>query len=140
MYRTESIGADAAGETDAEALSFSWVRQHNKLPFFLFVHTYQTDSPYRPAGRFDTMFDTEYAGPVGKTPEMCYPRNVQSDPDKVHIEALYDGEIAYTDEVVGDFLTELQQMRLLDNTVVIIFSDHGEEVWEHGGFAHGDTL
>ena len=86
------------------------------LPFFLFMHTYQPHAPYSPPGRFATIFDTDYAGPVGKT---AYSPAVDgfSDADKVHIEALYDGEIAYTDEVVGTFQDKLRRMHVLDNTV-----------------------
>jgi arylsulfatase A-like enzyme len=118
--------------------SLEWVERYNEFPFFLFVHTYQIHNPYRPPGRFATMFDPGYVGPVGK--DVFSPEKTSSDADRIHLEALYDGEIAYTDEVVGNFLDQLREMRLLDNTVVIIFSDHGEEFWEHGDVQHGDTL
>jgi len=126
----------AAEETFNKA--FQWVQAHAGLPFFLFVHTYQAHNPYTPPGRFATMFDTGYTGRVGK--DIFDPHMDFSDADKIHLEALYDGEIAYTDAVVGAFLKRLRKMRLLDNTMVVIFSDHGEEFWDHGGVQHGVTL
>jgi arylsulfatase A-like enzyme len=126
----------AAEETFGKALQ--WVQAHAGLPFFLFVHTYQTHNPYTPPGRFATLFDTGYTGRVGK--DIFDPRMDFSDEDKVHLEALYDGEIAYTDAVVGTFLSNVRKLRLLKNTIVVIFSDHGEEFWEHGGVQHGVTL
>jgi len=112
-----------------------WLETYCGLPFFLFVHTYQIHDPYTPPAHFGEMFDKDYteAGTVR-------PRQVRSEKDKIRCEALYDGEIAYTDKVVGDFLGRLEEMQLLQNTTVIVFSDHGEEFWEHGGIEHGVTL
>jgi len=121
--------------------ALAWVQTYKQLPFFLFIHTYEIHAPYSPPKRFAAMFDKEYGGPVGTRIEMCYPKvEGWSEADRTHIEALYDGEIAYTDEVVGDFLGQLRRMGLLDNTVVIILSDHGEEFYEHGGVEHWKTL
>jgi arylsulfatase A-like enzyme len=120
--------------------ALEWVEKYGELPFFLFVHTYQPHSPYTPPGRFGTMFDSDYTGPIGTTVETSRPSAVSSQADRVHIEALYDGEIAYTDEVVGVFLERLRRMRLLDNTVIIVISDHGEEFYDHGRTGHSSTL
>ncbi len=124
-------------ETFGKALE--WIEKYGNLPFLLFVHTYQTHSPHTPPGRFASIFDRDYAGPVGKSVFVAR-RKGFSDEDKTHFRALYDGEIAYTDEVVGNFLNELEQTKVLDSTVVVIFSDHGEEFWEHGNVQHGKTL
>ncbi len=61
-----------------------------------------------------------------------------SDLRKAHIEAAYDGEVAYTSEVLGGFLRDVEAMP--GETLVVIHSDHGEEFWEHGGFEHNHTL
>ena len=121
--------------------ALKWTQTYRGLPFFLFIHTYEIHAPYSPPGRFATMFDSDYDGPVGTSVEMCYPKAEGfSDADKIHVEALYDGAIAYTDEVVGKFLNGLRQIGLLDKTVVIILSDHGEEFYEHGDVEHWKTL
>jgi choline-sulfatase len=51
----------------------------------------------------------------------------------------YDGEILYADHYVGRLLDGLQSMGLLDNTIVIITADHGEEFFEHGSIGHGKS-
>jgi len=56
--------------------------------------------------------------------------------DIFHLNALYDGEILYTDSVLEIFLARLAANKLLDNSILIITSDHGEEFMEHGDFLH----
>jgi len=61
-----------------------------------------------------------------------------SEKRKNHISDLYDAEIAYTDSHVGRMLEEIN--KLPGQTLVVIHSDHGEELWEHDGFEHNHTL
>ena len=56
------------------------------------------------------------------------------------IKELYTGEVRYFDEQLGRLLTYLRKQPWWDDTLVILFSDHGEEFLEHGGWWHGDTL
>jgi arylsulfatase A-like enzyme len=53
---------------------------------------------------------------------------------------LYDGEIAYLDQNLGEFFDTLKRYDLYDNTLIIFTADHGEEFYEHGGWDHGETL
>jgi arylsulfatase A-like enzyme len=53
---------------------------------------------------------------------------------------MYDGAIAYLDSEVGWLLRELERRGQLENTIVIITSDHGEEFAEHGLIDHGNSL
>jgi arylsulfatase A-like enzyme len=58
--------------------------------------------------------------------------------DLRHLQALYDAQIAYLDEGIGRLLTALRQLGLMDRTLVILFSDHGQAFGEHGIVAwHG---
>jgi len=52
----------------------------------------------------------------------------------------YDGEVRYTDEIIGAIFRQLEQAGLLGETVVIITADHGEGFWDHGYQGHGNTL
>jgi arylsulfatase A-like enzyme len=61
-----------------------------------------------------------------------------SEKRKKHISDLYDAEIAFTDAHVGRMLKAIKE--LPGQTLVIIHSDHGEELWEHDGFEHNHTL
>jgi len=53
---------------------------------------------------------------------------------------LYDGEIRFTDMHVGRVLDALQETGFGDDTIVVLFSDHGEEFLDHGSRGHGHTL
>ncbi|MBN2308399.1 MAG: sulfatase [Candidatus Hydrogenedentes bacterium] len=110
-----------------------WLMRYGHQPFFLFLHTFEVHAPFTPSftngRRFDDSYDPDYE--PGTFPEFAVSRE-----DRVRCEAAYDGEIVHTDDVVGEFLAQLGEMGLLENTAVIVFSDHGEEFWEHGDFGH----
>ena len=52
----------------------------------------------------------------------------------------YDGNLAYMDQQIGFLFEELTERSLMDNTILIITSDHGEQFGEHGLFSHGNSL
>jgi arylsulfatase A-like enzyme len=120
-------------------------------PFFLFLHTYQVHGPYLPPEPFRDRFTGGYAGWIrdycfgpdakveGKVAGFTelFARKDEFTPEDVnYLRALYDGEIAYTDQELARFWRRLEVGNLLDDTVVILLSDHGEEFDEHDGFGH----
>jgi arylsulfatase A-like enzyme len=52
----------------------------------------------------------------------------------------YDGEILHNDRSLEELAAKLKQLGILDNTLIIVVSDHGEEFWEHGWTGHGQSL
>ena len=60
--------------------------------------------------------------------------------DQAFIIAAYDEEIAYTDQQLGVLRDGLADRGLLEDGLVIFTADHGEELFEHGGFEHGHAL
>jgi len=52
----------------------------------------------------------------------------------------YDGDIRYVDSQIGNLIDKLQAMKILEDSLIIITSDHGEEFREHGCFKHGFQL
>lgn len=116
----------------------------NGRPVFVFLHTYEVHSPYDPPQGFRQLFG-EYTGAVKATSEALL--EIQTEAAKVltredfeYLESLYDGEIRFTDKVLGTLLTSLEAIGFLDNAVVVVTSDHGEEFGEHGGVLHGGKL
>jgi choline-sulfatase len=71
---------------------------------------------------------------VGRDHPMLNAQQLQGEIDA------YDGGIAYADEDIGRMLQELRQRGILENTIVIFTSDHGEELGEHGFYGHGKSL
>lgn len=116
-----------------------WLEAGRERSDFLFLHTYEIHDPYThtqlagglPPGRIEGSFS-----------EALWRswRRETSDDEKAYVEALYDGGIAYTDEKLGILFDELRRRGLLDRAIVVLTSDHGEQLWEHGSWRHGTTL
>jgi len=145
-----SYVADTAGSLAAtHGRALAWLAEHAELPFFLFVHTYQPHQPYDLPAPYDTMFlDRSHVGYA--LPGSTVPVEILEDfqpgffePMEADVEAfgaLYDSEVRYVDDFVSDLVRTLERHGIDDRTVVVLTSDHGEEIFEHGRFSHGDAL
>jgi len=156
-YRTEE--GDRA--TDSAALNkeiFPWLEQHRDEPFFLYAHATDPHAPYRPPAGFEEKFakpaDTakfnkdytrlrdlrQYGGGTVVSRAGCAKSGIN--PDWFIQSAIdrYDGEILHNDSSFEQLFNKLRQLGILDNTLIIVVSDHGEEFWEHGWTAHGHSL
>jgi arylsulfatase A-like enzyme/uncharacterized membrane protein YozB (DUF420 family) len=120
---------------------------------YLFVHTFETHLPYDPPPPWDTRFFPEYRGSVtgGLTLPLLRglralartdgaPPDPTGEEDRRQVQALYDGEIRKADTLVSALLQHLEKLRLRDDTLLVILSDHGEEFWDHGSVLHSHTL
>ncbi|HEY2773568.1 MAG TPA: sulfatase [Candidatus Binatia bacterium] len=139
-------GADARSAVLSPAVNekgIAWIDQTSSdRPFFLFLHYFDIHYDYVPPPPYDKMFDPDYTGTVDgrrfiERPDIN-PQMPKRDLD--HVIALYDGEIRFTDEHVGLVLDHLKQKGLLDNTLVMIVADHGDEFFEHGNKGHHRTV
>ena len=115
-------------------------RDHDR-PFFMFGLYLDAHLPYRPPrGYAERLLEPEalrraraanqdawayMADEVSMTPE-----------DFAGLRALYDAEIAYVDARIGDLLAFLRSVDALDNTLIAITSDHGENIGDHGLMDH----
>ncbi len=103
----------------------AWLRRQADKPFFLFLHTFEVHYPYTPPARYAALFGA--AERIAGLPPDYAPE-------------LYDREIRYVDDQLDALLRKLQKAGLLDDTVLIVTSDHGEEFLEHGYIGHGGNL
>ncbi len=119
-----------------------WLTAYDQdRPFFLFVHFYDTHRPYIPPDkRFREMFKGDYKGsfPVRKVCSMKY--RPLSDEDLRYVISQYDGEIAHADYQLGKLFTSLEELELMENTLVVFLSDHGDEFFEHGDCDHTTSV
>ncbi|MDF1798933.1 MAG: sulfatase [Planctomycetota bacterium] len=124
-----------------------WLREHEGRRFMAMVHLYSTHTPYDPEPRFRDMYvDPDYDGPIHRFD--AYHRIaiekgdfVPTPADVEQIKNLYYGGVSQADDAIGQVLAELERAGSLDNTLVIITSDHGESLgddeflgetlWEH---------
>ena len=135
----EQTGECAAGFGEA----ITWLEaQPADEPVFLFAHTYQTHAPYQPPPPYDTMFVGEGLIPP-RVAAGRFDEAPGTQPSKAELEALiglYDGEIRAADHCVGKLLDALDRTGRREETLVVLTSDHGEELMEHGGIGHGRLL
>jgi len=119
-----------------------WLDQRDGRPFFLFVHLFDPHYDFIPPAPYDRKFDPDYSGPITGKGFFFDPAINAGMPrrDLEHLLALYDGEIAWTDEHVARIIADLRQAALLDQTVVAVTSDHGTEFFEHNDKGHRKTL
>ncbi|MFT7486557.1 MAG: arylsulfatase A-like enzyme [Candidatus Paceibacteria bacterium] len=126
------------------AAAQEWIARQDS-PYFAFVHTYQVHSPYDPPAEYRKRFVRPYSGSLPEVVDAPdYPWGHGGKPpeleDQRYITDLYDAEVAYLDAELGRFLESLEESDSLDNTLLLITSDHGEEFFEHGAALHGMSL
>jgi choline-sulfatase len=90
----------------------NWLSAHPAGPHFVWVHFYDPHDPYDPPPPFL----------------------------QVYKDRLYDGEIAYADSALADFLAYLKKKGWYENSIVIVVGDHGEGLGEHNEETHGIFL
>jgi len=127
--RTNDLVNDAA---------IRWLQKNNHRPFFMFMHYYDNHWDYLPPAPYDTLYDPNYVGVIDGIKIVWEPlySNPPEDRDIEHMIALYDGEVRQTDNDLGEMLSFLKEKHLLDNSIVIIAGDHGEQFYEHGHTSH----
>jgi arylsulfatase A-like enzyme len=116
MFNDHTYPRKSAAEISAAFLD--WQSAHRERPFFAFLNYFDAHVPYR-------------------SPPSVEDRFVRSDKPKM---GRYDAAIAFIDQEIGRLLDELQRRGVLDNTIVVVTSDHGEQFGEHGLEAHANSL
>lgn len=114
-------------------------------PFFMVYFSSNSHFPYGSQYPYYRRYaSTSYRGPhkYRKVDMMkTYSGYDLSREDKEQIIALYDGSVRMFDDQVGEMLGYLKKCGLDRDTIVVLFSDHGESLYENGyGTGHGDHL
>ncbi len=127
-----------AGELAQRFLDWE-ARQSRDRPWFGFINFFDAHREYWSPRDYRTMFadDSALAPAVPRFPP---PPNSGRRYGRIVPVVEYDRAIRYTDDEIGKILTELERRGVLQNTIVIITSDHGEEFEEHGFVGHGNSL
>lgn len=90
----------------------AWLTSHPRGPRFVWVHLYDPHDPYEPPAPFS----------------------------RTYKDRLYDGEIAYADSALGNFLAYLKAHHWYQNALIVLVGDHGEGLGEHNEETHGIFL
>lgn len=121
-----------------------WVDGLQGRPFFAFVNYFDVHSPLKPpapfAGRFRPVDASRPAGgeidlgAIGTSVELPSPERLAELVDR------YDESSLALDHALGELFAQLEARQLLDRTIIVITSDHGESWGEHGMIYHGHSL
>jgi arylsulfatase A-like enzyme len=129
------------------ALAFEWLKQTRSGPVFLYVMYFDPHFPYTPPPPYDRMFQRGRGGKDLWEPSRVTRLNSLFDLNATvgretyeFLKSRYDGEVAYADAQLGFLLAAMKKAGLLENAVLVVTADHGEEFLEHGAFGHGNTL
>ena len=121
--------------------AMNWVDQHRSDKFFLFVHGYDVHRPYNHHAYNRFHNPTPALKAKYNVEGFCRHENRQRKGDELaYIVAQYDAGIVAADMRVGRLLRHLRRRGLLERSIVIITSDHGDELFEHGGCDHKHTV
>jgi len=109
-------------------------------PYFAYFHLYSPHSPYRPSDKFRKLFlNDEIQFPNKKAnPKFASMFNVSTG-KILEKRELYDQQIAQLDTEFGNIIHRLDQEGILDNSYIIVTSDHGE-MFERGFIGHGGVM
>jgi choline-sulfatase len=90
----------------------TWLSAHPQGPHFVWVHLYDPHDPYEPPAPYS----------------------------QIYKDRLYDGEIAYADSALANFMQYLKKNRWYENSLIVVVGDHGEGLGEHHEDTHGIFL
>jgi arylsulfatase A-like enzyme/Flp pilus assembly protein TadD len=110
--REHQVGFRERTAEEATRAGIAWLEAAGSQRFFLWVHYFDPHAPYAPPSPYAERFS---ASP-------------------------YDGEIAYVDRELGLLLERLRTLGFADRTLVVLVSDHGEGLGDHGEATHGALL
>jgi len=111
---------------------------------FLYLHTLHPHNPYTPPEPLPSRFVVDSASTIsGGTRSLVDIRDGRIDPsteDRQRLQSLYAANLAFNDERLGQLLVQLETRFSKGELLLVLTSDHGEELFDHGGVLHGFTL
>jgi arylsulfatase A-like enzyme len=137
------------GAAEALAVLETWSREPRERPFFWFVNLIECHAPYLPPRPWNDLgpLDRVRAGDDARTHQsfigickICAGRWEISDSALARMRHLYARAVAYADDWLGRLLETLEERGLLEETLVVVTSDHGENLGENRLFGHAFSL
>ncbi|MGH2782110.1 MAG: sulfatase family protein, partial [Thermoleophilaceae bacterium] len=108
-----------------------------RRPFALVVDTFEPHEPWTPPRRYSRLYgDPEYAGPepamlaYARVKDWLEPEETELVLERLRV--LYAAEVTMTDRWLGALLERLHELNLERDTIVVLISDHGIQLGDHG--------
>jgi arylsulfatase A-like enzyme len=116
-----------------------------RRPFFIFINYFEPQFFYEPVEPYRSRFLDPSRRELANWREL---RGLNRKPPPIELDAakravlsdLYDGEVSYLDAIVGELIDDLRARGILDQTLVIVTSDHGENLGDHELVEHRTNL
>jgi len=137
---SESLDSAAAVRTFIALLA-----QTEGRKTFVYIHLMDTHLPYHPeesSRKLAATLPPDFRPGVldrDKIRELTLSGKLRG-PDRQGLISLYDNQISWADQRIGELVSALESRGLLRDTLLLLTSDHGEELWEHGNYEHGHSL
>lgn len=110
----------------------NWIEENYRQgDFFLWIDSFDPHEPWYPPYYYADLYDPEYEGmePIGVGYGDWHDHI--SDRQLKRMKALYAGEVTFLDRYIGKLLTKLRDLKVYDDTVIVLISDHGHLLGEH---------
>lgn len=119
--------------------AMDWLtRNHKHENFFLWVDCFDPHEPWDPPQRYIDMYNPDYEGdPVATN---FFNVSTTSERELQHIRACYAGEVTMADTWLGKLLNYVEELGIEDETAVVIMSDHGTGLGDHGNIQKSSPL
>ncbi len=139
-----SVDDEGGGIEKGTEKLIKYIKKVKDKPLFIFYHTYEIHSPYKPPHKYKNLFG-KYESQLNPTNEVLLKyvhtawRDLKGE-DLEFLKSQYDGSIKYVDDTLLVFFKRLERLGFFKNFLLLLTSDHGEEFGEHGGLLHRDNL
>lgn len=132
-----------ANADDQVDRALSWFRDHEDRDTYMFLHFMDPHMRYAAPGAYRDMFVEKHDPNLPRGFSRWQVTRWLADGEltdlrRNHIIGLYDGEMRFMSEQIGRLVDALDAMD--GETLIVLHNDHGEELFEHGGFEHNHTL
>jgi len=134
--------SERAAKTGARALAWIDGLAPDSGPVFAYVHVMNPHTPYHPGDEaLAWAFEDEPRPDLADYAAHFRERAGSRDPEaQKTLRRLYDAEVRSVDADLAWMFAELDDRGLLENAIVVVVADHGEELWDHGSIGHHHTL
>jgi arylsulfatase A-like enzyme len=127
----------------------AWIESLAGERWFGYMHVLRPHNPYVAPDPYLSRYVDPGAPPSGASPihfehellsAYLYDKVLPDEEAVRYLEGLFHGNLSYIDALVGEFMAWLEERDILDDTLVVLISDHGEQFMEHGLLLHGGAL
>ncbi len=126
---------------DVNADLLPWLGKHANDDWFVWAHYFDVHMPYKPPAPYDRMFDEEGEEEIELPLDYGGSLRWFSGSNSLgHYKAQYKGELAYLDDQLGRVFDRLKELQRFDDVTIVVTSDHGESLGEHGIYCDHASL